>query len=332
MSLSRKVTSLIAALVLAIAGLVATAPVTGTASAGSDRGPTWVEPRVEQVQAHQQLGQEAARVRDARRACSSTSARSPGSPTATAATARPGTPGYDASVEVRREAARSAPATASRSRSSTFFAFSELGASELEQITPTPTAYVEDVDFAATPQSEPGDVTAAVTPVDVQLGLGNTSTSGCEAADFTGFPAGNIALLQRGTCTFEIKGENAAAAGAIGVLFFNQGNTAAAGPAGHPRRHARQRLHRRHPGARARRTRSVRSSPASPGLHDAAVREREPGRVGHQQRPRRVHGEGRLQRGHGRRAPRLGAGGPRHQRQRLGLVGPARGRGAARAR
>ena len=27
---------------------------------------------------------------------------------------------------------------------------------------------------------------------------GNTSTSGCEASDFAGFPAGNIALLQRG--------------------------------------------------------------------------------------------------------------------------------------
>ena len=73
-------------------------------------------------------------------------------------------------------------------------------------------------------QSDPGDVTAAVTAVDLQLGLGNTSTSGCEAADFAGFPAGNIALLQRGTCTFELKAENAAAAGAVGIVIFNQGN------------------------------------------------------------------------------------------------------------
>ena len=49
-----------------------------------------------------------------------------------------------------------------------------------------------------------------VTPVDLQLGLGNTSTSGCEESDWTGFPAGNIALLQRGFCTFEIKAELAA--------------------------------------------------------------------------------------------------------------------------
>ena len=72
-------------------------------------------------------------------------------------------------------------------------------------------------------QSDPGDVTAAVTAVDLQLGLGNTSTSGCEAGDFAGFPAGNIALLQRGSCTFEIKAENAAAAGAVGIVIFNQG-------------------------------------------------------------------------------------------------------------
>ncbi len=106
------------------------------------------------------------------------------------------------------------------------FAFEEIGPSELQQVSPSAVTYVEGTDFAATPHSEPGDVTAGVTVVDVQLGLGNTSTSGCEAGDFAGFPAGNIALIQRGTCTFEIKGENAAAAGAAGVLFFNQGNTA----------------------------------------------------------------------------------------------------------
>ncbi len=71
-------------------------------------------------------------------------------------------------------------------------------------------------------------MTAAVTAVDLQLGIGNTSTSGCEATDFAGFPAGNIALLQRGTCTFELKAETAAAAGAVGIVIFNQGNTTAA--------------------------------------------------------------------------------------------------------
>ena len=63
----------------------------------------------------------------------------------------------------------------------------------------------------------------AVTPVDIQLGLGNTNTSGCDAADWVGFPAGNIALLQRGFCTFEIKIENAAAAGAVGSDLLQRG-------------------------------------------------------------------------------------------------------------
>jgi len=50
-------------------------------------------------------------------------------------------------------------------------------------------------------------------------------TSGCEPADFAGFPAGNIALIQRGTCSFAIKALNAEAAGASAVIIFNQGNT-----------------------------------------------------------------------------------------------------------
>ena len=62
-----------------------------------------------------------------------------------------------------------------------------------------------------TPQSEPGEVTAAVVPVDINLTLPRANTSGCEAADFAGFPAGSIALLQRGTCTFAQKGNTAAA-------------------------------------------------------------------------------------------------------------------------
>ena len=50
-----------------------------------------------------------------------------------------------------------------------------------------------------------------------------SSTSGCEAADFAGFTAGNIALLQRGTCDFGVKVANAAAAGAVAAIIFNEG-------------------------------------------------------------------------------------------------------------
>ena len=55
----------------------------------------------------------------------------------------------------------------------------------------------------------------AVAPVNVPIDgtPAGTTTSGCDPANFAGFPAGNIALVQRGTCTFGNKAANAAAAG-----------------------------------------------------------------------------------------------------------------------
>lgn len=73
-----------------------------------------------------------------------------------------------------------------------------------------------------------GTVTAAVVPVDVVVpmdGPENTSTSGCEASDFADFPSGSIALVQRGSCTFSDKASNAEAAGAVGVIVFNEGQS-----------------------------------------------------------------------------------------------------------
>ena len=134
-----------------------------------------------------------------------------------------GTSGYDRSVDYVAWRMKKAGYKVTRQEFE-FNKFSELGPSALEQTSPDAVSYVEGTDFGATPHSEPGDVTAPVTAVDIQLGLGNTSTSGCEPEDFTGFPAGNIALIQRGDCFFEVKAENAVAAGASGVLFFNQGN------------------------------------------------------------------------------------------------------------
>jgi hypothetical protein len=52
----------------------------------------------------------------------------------------------------------------------------------------------------------------------------STSTSGCTAADFTNFTAGHLALIQRGGCNFGVKVLNAQAAGATGVVIFNEGN------------------------------------------------------------------------------------------------------------
>jgi Zn-dependent M28 family amino/carboxypeptidase len=52
----------------------------------------------------------------------------------------------------------------------------------------------------------------------------SSSTSGCTSADFNGFTAGHIALIQRGGCNYGVKVLNAKAAGAVGVVIFNEGN------------------------------------------------------------------------------------------------------------
>jgi Peptidase family M28/PA domain len=52
----------------------------------------------------------------------------------------------------------------------------------------------------------------------------SSSTSGCTPADFTGFTAGQVALIQRGGCNYGVKVLNAEAAGASGVIIFNEGN------------------------------------------------------------------------------------------------------------
>src|SRR3954452_14749717 len=51
-----------------------------------------------------------------------------------------------------------------------------------------------------------------------------SSASGCTMADFNGFVPGRIALIQRGTCNFGVKVQNAEAAHASGVIVFNEGN------------------------------------------------------------------------------------------------------------
>lgn len=95
----------------------------------------------------------------------------------------------------------------------------------LSLVTPTPKAYEEGPDFGTMTYSGSGTSTAPLVPVDVQVPPGPTpsSTSGCETSDFAGFPTGAIALVQRGTCTFGIKATNAKAAGATGVVIFNEG-------------------------------------------------------------------------------------------------------------
>ena len=135
-----------------------------------------------------------------------------------------GTPGYDKSVDYVVFQMRKFGYDVTR-QPFEFTSFIQTGNSTLEQLAPSATTYTEDVDYTLLAQTEAGDVSAAVTPVDLDLGPGNASSSGCEPEDYAGFPSGNIALVQRGACTFAQKAENAAAAGAVGVIIFNQGNS-----------------------------------------------------------------------------------------------------------
>lgn len=135
-----------------------------------------------------------------------------------------GLPGYQASLDYIQSTLENAGYTVSR-QAFPFSAFYPQGPGVLESLAPTPAAYEWEVDFTYLSQTDAGDVSAPLAAVDIALGAGNTSTSGCEADDFVGFPAGAIALVQRGACNFQLKAENAAAAGAAGVIIFNQGDT-----------------------------------------------------------------------------------------------------------
>ncbi|MBT8250207.1 MAG: M20/M25/M40 family metallo-hydrolase [Acidimicrobiia bacterium] len=135
-----------------------------------------------------------------------------------------GTPGYDASVAYVADRMEAAGYDVTV-QPFDFTTFIITGPSTLEQVAPGSVTYVEETDYTLMSQTDAGDATGSVTGVDLALGDPGTSTSGCEAADFAGFPAGDIALMQRGACAFGLKADNAAAAGAVGAIIFNQGNT-----------------------------------------------------------------------------------------------------------
>ena len=138
-----------------------------------------------------------------------------------------GTPGYEASADyVARTLAKSGYIVTRQEFPFPFF--EELSDAEFARVTPDARSYALGTDFATMEYSgsAPGGVTGALASVDLALPPGaepNTSTSGCETEDFRNFPAGAVALLQRGTCPFGTKAENAQAAGAIGAVIFNEG-------------------------------------------------------------------------------------------------------------
>jgi aminopeptidase Y len=137
--------------------------------------------------------------------------------TANGGTRVSGSPGYDLSVEYVRDRLLAAGYQVTV-QPFQFQTFVSLAPPILEQVSPAPGGPIENVILS---YSGSGDVTAAVTALP---GPAADATPGCEASDFAGFPAGTIALISRGACTFAIKATNASNAGAVGVVIYN--NTA----------------------------------------------------------------------------------------------------------
>ncbi len=133
-----------------------------------------------------------------------------------------GLPGHTASADYVAQKLEAAGYDVTRQKFT--FAFSrELEPATLTEISPTP----RDFETATFDYSGSGDVTGSVVPTnDVVIPPSPTpgSTSGCEPEDFAPAPAEpSIALIQRGTCTFETKATNAAGAGYDAAIIFNEG-------------------------------------------------------------------------------------------------------------
>jgi Zn-dependent M28 family amino/carboxypeptidase len=111
-----------------------------------------------------------------------------------------------------------------------FAFFQELSEGTLERVSPSPASYANGTDFDVMDYSGSTDGQPVVAPLKAVANnvippgeTASSSSAGCEAADFVGDFTGTIALIQRGTCDFGVKVQNAAEAGAIGAIIFNEG-------------------------------------------------------------------------------------------------------------
>ncbi len=135
-----------------------------------------------------------------------------------------GSVGYEQSVDYVAERLRAA-GYAVTIQPFTFDRFVEETPPVFERTSPTARTYVEEEEFLTMSYSGSGDVTAPLVAAGgIVIPSPGGSASGCAASDYSGFPAGSVALVQRGTCTFRQKAETAQAAGAVAVVIFNEGN------------------------------------------------------------------------------------------------------------
>jgi Zn-dependent M28 family amino/carboxypeptidase len=134
-----------------------------------------------------------------------------------------GTPGFEGSAKYVKETMKTAGYSV-KEQPFTFPLYRELAEPQLAQVSPAATDY----ETATFDYSGSGDVTGVVVPTNdivIPPTADPSSTSGCEPSDFAPASASTpqIALIQRGTCTFEIKARNAEAAGYDAVIIFNEG-------------------------------------------------------------------------------------------------------------
>ena len=159
-----------------------------------------------------------------------------------------GFPGHEDSAEYVADKAEAAGYDVT-TQEFTYDFFQEFATPILDQTAPNSVSYPANdlAGFATMTYSGSADVTALVQATnDIVIPPGaadNTSNSGCDGDftevgaggfgnivadpggpdDFASFTPGSIALIQRGTCTFALKATNALAAGAAGVIIFNEG-------------------------------------------------------------------------------------------------------------
>ena len=109
-----------------------------------------------------------------------------------------------------------------------------FGSPELRVLAPAGIAGPYQFGTAAfgSPLASPGIVGAVVDAQDASNAGGPATTDGCTALTNAAAVAGKIALVERGTCTFQVKASNAQSAGAVAVIIYNNAANAGGAPPG----------------------------------------------------------------------------------------------------
>jgi hypothetical protein len=135
-----------------------------------------------------------------------------------------GQPGYKASVDYVANLMRQAGYDVTI-QTYKFFYFAYTAVPTFREVSPTSHDYTVATDW--NPGQSTGTGTADLQPaggIIIPPTPSPSSSSGCTTSDFTGFVPGRVALIQRGGCNYGVKVLNAQAAGASGVIIFNEGN------------------------------------------------------------------------------------------------------------